>query len=612
MRGSKPTYEELEKRVRALEKEVKKRQQAREKAEKHEEFLQGIIDNAPVMIVCYDSQINILMLNREFTRCLGWTQEDAQKMDLMAACCPDPEYREMARKYMMEAVMGWRDFELTKKNGDILHSSWSNCRLSDGTQIGIGIDITQRRQAEEALKMIEYEKGLILDSMSEIVIYYSCTNLKIEWTNRAAGESVGLSPNKLVGKHCYEIWHNRNEPCDGCPVVKSFETGKPEEDERNTPDGRKWYVRSYPVISAKGAIEGIVEVVQNITERKRAEKVLRESKEFSSSLLNNAPNPILVINQDTSLRYVNTTLEKLTGFSSAELIGRKAPYPWWTEETLQKTSKDLEKAMREGAKRLEELFQKKNGERFWVEITSVPVRMDGDFKYYLANWVDITERKRAEEQIKASLREKEVLLQEIHHRVKNNLQVISSLLNRKSKAIKYKKDAEVFRECQNFVGVMSIVHEKLYQNKNLASINFKDYIATVARELVRAYYPTKPDKVALKFELEDVSLGIDSAIPLGLVFNELITNSLKHAFPKSKKGEIRVSLHVRDEHEIELVVSDNGIGIPKDLDYRTDETYGLYLVTGLVEKQLQGKIEISGKPVVAGTEVKITFQEDNP
>jgi PAS domain S-box-containing protein len=120
--------------------------------------------------------------------------------------------------------------------------------------------------------VIEYEKGLILDSMSEILAYYSSTNLKIEWTNRAAGESVGLSLNKLVGEHCYEIWHNRNEPCDGCPVVKSFETGKPEEDERTTPDGREWYVRSYPVISEKGAIEGVVEVVQNITERKQAEQ----------------------------------------------------------------------------------------------------------------------------------------------------------------------------------------------------------------------------------------------------------------------------------------------------------------------------------------------------
>ena len=135
-------------------------------------------------------------------------------------------------------------------------------------------------------------------------------------------------------------------------------------------------------------------------ETKESERVLRESEEFSSSLLNNSPNPMLVINPDTSVRYVNPTLERLTGFSSAEIIGTKSPYPWWTEETLQKTTGDLEEAMSKGAERLEELFQKKDGELFWVEITSTPVIYDGEFKYYLANWVDITERKQAEEREK--------------------------------------------------------------------------------------------------------------------------------------------------------------------------------------------------------------------
>ncbi|GAF88243.1 unnamed protein product, partial [marine sediment metagenome] len=135
-------------------------------------------------------------------------------------------------------------------------------------------------------------------------------------------------------------------------------------------------------------------------ETRESERVLRESEEFSSSLLNNSPNPMLVINPDTSVRYVNPTLERLTGFSSAEIIGRKAPYPWWIKETLESTNRDLEEAMRKGAMGLEELFQKKDGEQFWVEITSTPVTMDGELKYYLANWVDITERKRAEEREK--------------------------------------------------------------------------------------------------------------------------------------------------------------------------------------------------------------------
>jgi len=356
----------LKNTLEQLNQEIDERKRTEEALRKERDKAQKYLDIAGVMFVALDTDGKVIMVNKKGCEILGYKFEEIIGKVWFDNFLPQSHTKEVKKifKQLMageiEPVEYYENPVLTKSGKERI-AAWHNTLLKDeaGKIIGTlssGEDITERKQAQEALKMIEYEKGLILDSMSEIVIYYSCTNLKIEWTNRAAGESVGLSPNKLVGKHCYEIWHNRNEPCDDCPVVKSFETGKPEEDERNTPDGRKWYVRSYPVISAKGAIEGVVEVVQNITERKRAEKVLRESKEFSSSLLNNAPNPILVINQDTSLRYVNTTLEKLTGFSSAELIGRKAPYPWWTEETLQKTSKDLEKAMREGAKRLEELF----------------------------------------------------------------------------------------------------------------------------------------------------------------------------------------------------------------------------------------------------------------
>lgn len=133
---------------------------------------------------------------------------------------------------------------------------------------------------------------------------------------------------------------------------------------------------------------------------KQTEKTPLQSEEFSSILLNSYPNPILVINPDASIRYVNPALKELTGFSSGELVGAKPPYPWWTEETLLKTTEDLKEAMHRGSQKLEELFQKKNGERFWVEITATPVVHSGEFKYHLASWMDITERKKAEEQLK--------------------------------------------------------------------------------------------------------------------------------------------------------------------------------------------------------------------
>ena len=259
----------------------------------------------------------------------------------------------------------------------------------------------KHKRAEENLRISEQEKAAILDTMLEHVVYRD-TKMRVLWANRAAGESVGLAPQRLVGRHCYEIWHQRSKPCVVCPVKEALKAGQREEVEITTPDERIWWIQAYPVRDANGDILGIANVTLEITERKKAEEVLRESEEFSSSLLTNSPNSTLVINPDTSVRYVNPSLEKLTGFSSSELIGRKAPYPWWTEETLQKTGRDLEEAMANGAQRLEELFQNKNGERFWVEITSTPVRSNGGLKYYLASWMDVTDRKQAEEALRES------------------------------------------------------------------------------------------------------------------------------------------------------------------------------------------------------------------
>jgi len=148
-----------------------------------------------------------------------------------------------------------------------------------------------------------------------------------------------------------------------------------------------------------GSIAGYQGVIRDITERKKAEEMLRASEEFSSSLMKNAPTPLLVANPDSTLRYVNPALTQLTGFSPSELLGKKAPYPWWTEETLQKSREDFEQGLRQGLRRVEERFQKKNGERFWVEISATPTRQKGQFNYYVANWLDITERKEAQQRL---------------------------------------------------------------------------------------------------------------------------------------------------------------------------------------------------------------------
>lgn len=216
---------------------------------------------------------------------------------------------------------------------------------------------------------------------------------------------------------------------------------------------------------------------------------------------------------------------------------------------------------------------------------------------------EITERKRMEENIIKSLQDKEVLLKEIHHRVKNNMQIISSLLGLASGTIKEKKYIELFRDSQNRINSMSLIHEKLYRSENLTKIDFNEYIRDLANVLFQSRGVT--GKIELTLNIEKISIGIDHAIPCGLIINELITNSIKYAFPDDRKGEIKVSLRLNDENMIELVVSDNGVGIPEDVDFRNSESLGLRLVTKLAEDQLHGKIDIDRSN---GTEFKIKFE----
>jgi two-component sensor histidine kinase/HAMP domain-containing protein/putative methionine-R-sulfoxide reductase with GAF domain len=216
---------------------------------------------------------------------------------------------------------------------------------------------------------------------------------------------------------------------------------------------------------------------------------------------------------------------------------------------------------------------------------------------------EITERKQAEDKIKRSLKEKQILLQEIYHRTKNNMGVICSLLKLQSADVGDKKLEQIFNETENRIRAMSLVHEKLYQSKDLSNINLNDYIQDLANGLLRNY-DVNSQNISLSFDTDDVSISIDSSVPLGLVINELLSNSLKHAFPNNRKGKISIALHSMPDDSIELTIGDNGIGLPTDYDFRNSKNLGMQLITGLAENQLKAMIErIEGE----GTKFKIVF-----
>jgi two-component sensor histidine kinase len=215
---------------------------------------------------------------------------------------------------------------------------------------------------------------------------------------------------------------------------------------------------------------------------------------------------------------------------------------------------------------------------------------------------EIAERARAEEQITASLREKEVLLKEIHHRVKNNLQIISSLLSLQAARVEDSQAQGVFQESQDRIRSMALVHEKLYQTQDLARINFGEYIHNLSAYLAQAH-SASARAVALRVRADDVFLAIDTAIPCGLMLNELISNALKHAFPAGGPGQIHVELSAGRDHRYTLRVSDDGVGMPPGLDLSATDSLGFQLINALVQ-QLDAAIELDGD---GGTEFNITF-----
>lgn len=301
--------------------------------------------------------------------------------------------------------------QLSLENKKLVERLQRSSTLLFETSDKLQSDIAERRRIEEALRLSANQWRTTFDAIGDAVCLLD-DEANVVRCNKAMTDLIGKSYSDIHGRNCCELWHGQKEPIKGCPFVRMKKTGRRET--REIFQGDKWLeIAVDPLADGGDNNIGAVHIIADITERRRWEEALRQSEEFSSTLLRNAPYPLLVLNADTSIKYVNPALEELSGFTMAEVFGMKAPYPWWTKETWDKTSRAFHTALNKGAVGKEELFQKKNGERFWVNINATPVIIDGEYKYYLANWVDITERKRMEQELKEKSRLLEIKNKEL-------------------------------------------------------------------------------------------------------------------------------------------------------------------------------------------------------
>ena len=357
-----------------------------------------------------------------------------------------------------------------------------------------------------------------------------------------------------------------------------------------------YLVSYFPVNIVDGKSQYIGGVVVDITDHKKAEEAQLKSEERFALAMKFASDGLFDWNLETNQIYYSPGWKKMLGYKEDEISNEFSEWERLTKpEDVKESWEMINKLLQGTIDRFEKELHMLHKDGHWVDVLSrANVIFDENNKgiRIVGTHVDITERKKNENKIKEALEEKEVLLRELYHRTKNNMLVIISMLSLQSACTDDEKVLKIFQETENRIHTMALVHKKLYHSENLSDISLKEYITELYTGLImKSYNVTPNDKISVAYDIDDINVLIDSAIPCGIILNELISNALKYAFPNSRKGQIKITIRKTNQGDTEIIFSDNGCGVPENFDFRNASTLGLRLIFTVAEHQLQGDIE---------------------
>ncbi len=565
-----------------------------------------LFEQSPDGILIIDTDGKILDFNEAAHRQLGFTREEFAGFKISDIDITEsPEDTRKRIETLLKNGSAEFDVRHRTKDGKIkdVHVITRTIVLS-GRPVFHTIfrDITAQKRTEQLIRQSEEKFRTLFESATDALFILSPEGKFLD-VNRTAHERLGytkeemlslclsqLDPPEFAARVSERLQHVMKH---GHAIIESAHRRK---------DGTVMPVEiNTRVIDYDGG-KAIFSIIRDITDRKRAEEELKELNARLQALIHAIPD--LVAFKDTGGRHlvVNRALEEFTGLRQDELIGRTNA-DLLPPELLESCDKSDEEVLRSLMPvHYEEHYAGEGGKKRYFDTVKAPI-FDGpdDVAGIVTVSREITDRKKIEEQIRASLDEKEILLKEIHHRVKNNLNVIASLLNLQMRCITDTRLVDIFHDCQNRIRSMALIHEKLYAKGDLLEVNIKEYVVSLISSLSSLYLGDK-NNVVFRTDVRDISLDIDTSIPCGLIVNELVTNSIKHAFSGRGSGQIHIAFYP-DGRNYTLSVKDDGVGLQKDFDLAGSETLGLQLVQVLTQ-QLGGTLKVI---VDGGTEFRITF-----
>jgi PAS domain S-box-containing protein len=540
--------------------------------------------------VCFFREGRILDVNQQLAIMLGYSGSDLYGKDLrdiIVAGSQKPLHIPPQRGH--DAAYEARAVRKDRTSFPVEIREQTISLLEGKARVMVLRDITSQKETEKLLRESEESFRELAGSVTD-VFFATDREFHITYWNKASEYMTGISSRDATGNILFDLLPQMGGSTAEEAFREILQTREPRSVINEYEIGGNTIVleiRGYPTR------RGLSVFLHNITVQKRAEEALRESEARFRRLADHSPGIIyrLRTQPHITLDYVSPAATILTGYTVDELTGRDTPLAHFILEEDRSAVKEVLGNAAGTGKPVVLRWICRDGRIVWMEHRTSPI-YDESGKTVAGEGIaiDITGRIQAETALRASLEEKEALLKEIHHRVKNNLQIVSSLLSLQTEHVAPEKALEALRESQARVRSMAMIHEQLYSSGDLARIDFAQYVRDLAGYIFRSY-SSEARGISLHVDVEAIPLGIDRAIPCGIIINELLTNALKHAFPPGSGGSVRVRFSEGPDRGIVLTVEDDGVGIPDDLDPAKSSSLGLELVQTLVE-QIKGSLSM--------------------
>jgi len=585
--------------------DITQRQQDEELLKQLLQDQQTIFDHDPAFIIFKDAQNNIIRISNTVAEMTGLPREEIEGR-------PSSEiYPDMADTYFEDDLEVIRSGKPKKGIIEPLPAADGTTKwlLTDKIPyrnenneiagiIVFSTDITKLKEVEVSIRDREEQLEAIFDNSLNAIMVADDAGCYIT-VNQAAADMFGYSTEQLLEMNVGDL-RAINAPDSFERYQQYLQRGQEIGEFDFVHSNGQKRVAQFHAIRVRENFN--LSVLSDITESKKAEESLKLNEARLQAVFDGATGvPIQGYDRERRVIFWNSASENTYGYTREEALGQLLEDLIVPQAMRESVVRDIQrwhdKDIPIPAGEL--TLKRKDGTDIYVFSSHVMITSPRGEKEMFCIDVDISERKQVEERLKAALHEKEILLRELYHRTKNTMQVIRSmLLLQAAKTPENTAVQKLVKDTDNRILAMALVHQKLYQSQDLSRINIQEYIDDLAR-LILESYSLSPQKISLRLQIQPIRLSLDTAIPCGLVLNELLSNSLRYAFPEGYPGEISIRLFRTDSGQIELHVSDNGVGVPEQFDFRGQDTLGLQTIIGLAEHQMQGRVRFSNDNGIA-------------